>query len=214
MYGRPADCAWALRSPPAPRGWLRGFRDLPADILVRIDLGRARWRAGDPRGAQVPAGRRPDFCLYAGLQATGMLCTGTLAIGYAQRLLRPASGQVLMMLVLAGAAGYLYLTRQEGGPDVDETGPGGAPERRGLAGGGERRAPLFVEDDRVALPCASGRCPGGAPHGGGCPGSPPAPPAQETPRTLPWVRGVLNVLRHHKVPRVPRVGFEPTLHGV
>jgi prolipoprotein diacylglyceryltransferase len=118
MYGRPAVVPWALEIAPEHR--VAGYEDFATfqptflyesiwDVLagVLVILAARRFLLTGDR----------TFALYAGLQATGTLCAGMLRIGYAQRLFGLPVGQVLMMLVLAGAAGYLYLTRKKVGPD-------------------------------------------------------------------------------------------------
>jgi prolipoprotein diacylglyceryltransferase len=145
MYGRPADLAWALEI--APQHRVAGYEnsatfqptflyesiwDVLAGVLV-ILAARMFLLAGDR-----------TFAVYAGLQATGMLCTGTLAIGYAQRLFGLPVDQVLMIVVLAGAIGYLYLTRSRKGPDVVKPAAGEAPANGAImAGGGETASPRF-----------------------------------------------------------------------
>lgn len=143
MYGRPADVAWALEI--APQHRVAGYEnfatfqpaflyesiwDVLAGILV-ILAARMFLLAGDR-----------SFAVYAGLQATGMLCTGTLRIGYAQRLFGLPADQVLMIVILAVAIGYLYLTRSAKGPDVVEPAAGETPGGSAItAGGGETARP-------------------------------------------------------------------------
>lgn len=119
MYGRPAAVPWALEIAPEHR--VAGYEnfatfqptflyesiwDLLAGVLVILAARRFLLTGGR------------TFAVYAGLQAIGLLCAGTLRIGYAQRPFGIPAGQVLTILVLTGAAGYLYLTRARKGPDV------------------------------------------------------------------------------------------------
>ena len=143
MYGRPADVAWALEIAPEHR--VAGYEnfatfqpaflyesiwDVLAGVLV-ILAARMFLLAGDR-----------SFAVYAGLQATGMLCTGMLRIGYAQRLFGLPADQVLMIVILAVAIGYLYLTRSAKGPDVVEPAAGETPGGSAItAGGGETARP-------------------------------------------------------------------------
>jgi len=131
MYGRPAAVPWAVEIAPEHRvpGY-EGFAtfqptflyesiwDVLAGVLV-ILAARRFLLTGDQ-----------TFAVCAGLLATGMLCTGTLRVGYTQRLFGLPIGQVLMIVVLAGALGYLYLTRAREGPEVL------APASPGVLAGG------------------------------------------------------------------------------
>lgn len=119
MYGRPAAVPWALEIAPEHR--VAGYENFATfqptflyesiwDVLagVLVILAARRFLLTGDR----------TFAVYAGLQAIGTWCAGTLRIGHAQRLFSVPAGQVLMTLVLAAAVAYLYLSRARKGPDV------------------------------------------------------------------------------------------------
>lgn len=118
-YGRPATAAWAVEISPEHR--VSGFENFATfqptflyqsiwDVLagVMVILAARRFALSGDRA----------FALYAALQAAGSLCTQQLRIGYAQRLFGLRAEQAVLIGVLAGAAGYFYLTRSRSGPDV------------------------------------------------------------------------------------------------
>jgi hypothetical protein len=57
------------------------------------------------------------FALYAALYAFGRFWTQGLEINYSPHALGLRIDQVIMIVVLATAVAYLYLTRHEQGPD-------------------------------------------------------------------------------------------------
>jgi prolipoprotein diacylglyceryltransferase len=135
-YGRPATVPWALEIGPQHR--VPGFENFatfqPAflyesiwDVLAGMLVILAARRF-------VLTGDR-TFAVYAGLQAIGTVCTGTLRIGYAQRLFGLPDEQIAMIGVLAAAVGYLHLTRARKAPDVLTLAEGAAPAGREVAAG-------------------------------------------------------------------------------
>jgi prolipoprotein diacylglyceryltransferase len=118
-YGRPATVPWALEISPQRR--VAGFENFATfqptflyesvwDVLAGLMVILAARRF-------LLTGDR-TFAVYAALQAIGTLCTQELQIGYSERLFGLRSSQVAMIVVLAGAVGYLYLTRSRKGPDI------------------------------------------------------------------------------------------------
>lgn len=118
-YGRPATVPWAVEISPEHR--VSGFENFTTfqptflyqsiwDVLagVMVILAARRFALSGDR----------IFAVYAGLQAIGSLCTQQLQIGYAQRLFGLRAEQAVLICGLAGAVGYLYLTRSRPGPDV------------------------------------------------------------------------------------------------
>jgi prolipoprotein diacylglyceryl transferase len=119
LYGRPSALPWAVAISPEHR--VTGFESFasfqPAflyesgwNLLVGFAVSYAIRRL-------LLTGDRA-FALYAGLYAIGRFCTEALLIGSSPRLLGLRVNQVVMILVLAGAIAYLYLTRDRKGPDV------------------------------------------------------------------------------------------------
>jgi prolipoprotein diacylglyceryl transferase len=126
-YGRPSTLPWAVEISPEHRlaGYLAEATFQPTflyeslwDILVGVLVIYAARRFLLP-GDRV-------FALYAGLYAIGRFLTQELAIYYSPRAFGLRVDQVVMILVLAASAGYLYLTRNARGPDsvTPASGPG------------------------------------------------------------------------------------------
>ena len=130
MYGRPAAVSWAVEIGPVHR--VPGYENFATfqplflyesiwDVLagVLVILAARRFQLTGDR----------TFACYVALQAAGWVGTSMLRIGYTERLAGLAVSQVLLVLVLVGAVGYLYLTRARKGPDVlgpaAGEGPGG-----------------------------------------------------------------------------------------
>lgn len=118
-YGLPSTLPWAVQISPEHRlaGYLADATFQPTflyeslwDILVGVLVIYAAHRF------LLPGNR--TFALYAGLYAIGRFLTQELAVYYSPRLLGLRVDQVVMILVVAGAAGYLYLTRSARGPDL------------------------------------------------------------------------------------------------
>jgi hypothetical protein len=67
------------------------------------------------------------FAVYAGLYAIGRFWTEGMQLSYSPHQFGLRVDQVMMVLVVIGAAAYLYLTRHRRGPDFiappDDTGP-------------------------------------------------------------------------------------------
>jgi prolipoprotein diacylglyceryltransferase len=127
-YGSPATAAWAVEISPEHR--VSGFENFATfqptflyqsiwDLLagVMVILAARRFALSGDRA----------FALYAALQAAGSLCTQQLQIGYAQRLFGLRAEQAVLIGVLTGAAGYLYLTRSRTGPDAPAPASGTRP---------------------------------------------------------------------------------------
>ena len=135
LYGRPTSLPWAVEISPEHRlaGYLNFATFQPTflyeslwDALVGVAVIFALRRL-------LLSGDRA-FALYAGLYAFGRFWTQGLEINYTPHVLGLRIGQVVMILVVAGAIVYLCLTRHERGPDVvapaarDEIATGGAAE--------------------------------------------------------------------------------------
>jgi prolipoprotein diacylglyceryl transferase len=131
LYGRPSALPWAVEIDPAHR--IPGYENYatfqPAflyeslwDVAVAVAV---IWAA---RRFLLTGDRA--FALYAGLYAVGRYGTETVRIDYAHHLLGLRVNQWLMIVVLAAAAGWLYLTRHQRGPDAVAH-----PAPAGLAGG-------------------------------------------------------------------------------
>jgi phosphatidylglycerol---prolipoprotein diacylglyceryl transferase len=135
LYGRPTSLPWAVEISPEHRlaGYLNFATFQPTflyeslwDALVGVAVIFAVRRL-------LLSGDRA-FALYAGLYAFGRFWTQGLEINYTPHVLGLRIGQVVMILVVAGAIVYLCLTRHERGPDVvapaarDEIATGGAAE--------------------------------------------------------------------------------------
>lgn len=131
LYGRPSSLPWAVEIDPAHR--IPGYEGYatfqPAFLYESLwDLavaGLVIWAAR----RFVLTGDRV-FALYAGSYAVGRYATETLRIDYAHHLLGLRVNQWLMILVFAGAAAYLYLTRRKRGPGTPVP---GEPAAAGLA---------------------------------------------------------------------------------
>jgi prolipoprotein diacylglyceryl transferase len=117
-YGRPSSLPWAVEISPEHR--LAGYLTVPA--FQPTFLYESLWDAFVGVAVIYAAHRfqlRGDrtFALYAGLYAVGRFLTQALAVYYSPHLLGLRVDQVVMILVLAASAGYLYLTRHAHGPD-------------------------------------------------------------------------------------------------
>lgn len=141
MYGRPATVVWALEIFPAHRA--PGYENFATfqpvflyvslwEVLtgVLVILAARRFRLAGDR----------SFASYVALAAVGSVATGTLRIGYVQRLDGIPLSQIGMVLALAGAVGYLYLSRARTGPDVVGPAAGGVPAARRMPVAGGVRA--------------------------------------------------------------------------
>ena len=65
LFGKPTDLPWALQIDPAHRpAGVRARRDVPADLPVRVHLGRALRRGADPDRLALPhqAARGSSLC--------------------------------------------------------------------------------------------------------------------------------------------------------
>jgi len=118
LYGRPTTLPWAVEISPEHRlaGYVNFALFQPTflyesiwDILVGVAVIYAARRF------LLPGNR--TFALYAGLYALGRFVTDGMQISYSVRLWGMRIDQVLMILILVGAAVYLYLTRRQRGPD-------------------------------------------------------------------------------------------------
>jgi prolipoprotein diacylglyceryl transferase len=118
LYGRPTTLPWAVEISPEHRlaGYVNFATFQPTflyeslwDALVGVAVILAARRF-------LLTGDR-TFALYAGLYAFGRFWTQGLEITYSQHVLGLRIDQVVMILILACAAAYLYLTRHERGPD-------------------------------------------------------------------------------------------------
>jgi prolipoprotein diacylglyceryl transferase len=119
LYGHPTTLPWAVEISPEHRlaGYVNFATFQPTflyeslwDALVGVTVILAARRL------LLPGDR--TFALYAGLYAFGRFWTEGLEINYSPRALGLRIDQVVMLLILACAIVYLYLTRQERGPDV------------------------------------------------------------------------------------------------
>jgi prolipoprotein diacylglyceryl transferase len=119
VYGRPSTLPWAVEI--APQHRVTGYEsyatfqpmflyesiwDLIVGALVIFAV-RRLLLTGDRA-----------FALYAGMYAIGRFWAEALLIGHSPRLLGLRISQAVVILVLAGAAAYLYATRARKGPDV------------------------------------------------------------------------------------------------
>lgn len=117
LYGRPTTLPWgveiALQHRPAryvnfatfqPTFLYESLWGVLTGVLVIYLARRLR----------LPGGR--TFAGYAILYAFGRFWTVGLQIGYSPHLFELRVDQVVMILIAAAAAGYLYLTRQQRGP--------------------------------------------------------------------------------------------------
>jgi prolipoprotein diacylglyceryl transferase len=119
LYGQPSTLPWAVRISPEHRlaGYLADATFQPMflyeslwDVLVGVAVIYAARRF-------LLRGDR-TFALYAGLYAIGRFLVQELAISYSPRLFGLRVDQVVMIVILACSAGYLYRTRHARGPDV------------------------------------------------------------------------------------------------
>jgi prolipoprotein diacylglyceryl transferase len=128
LYGHPTTLPWAVEISPEHRlaGYVNFATFQPTflyeslwDALVGVTVILAARRL------LLPGDR--TFALYAGLYAFGRFWTEGLEINYSPHALGLRIDQVVMILILACSIVYLYLTRQERGPDVV------TPARRDMA---------------------------------------------------------------------------------
>ncbi len=131
LYGRPTTLLWAVEISPEHRlaGYVNFATFQPTflyaslwDVLVGVLVIYAGRRFLLP-GDRV-------FALYAGLYAFGRFWTQGLEINYSPHVFGLRIDQVVMIVILAAAVAYLYLTKHERGPDsvapVSQDAPGGA----------------------------------------------------------------------------------------
>jgi len=119
LYGRPSTMPWAVTISPVHR--VTGYEsyatfqpvflyesvwDLIMGVLVSYAI-RRLLLTGDRA-----------LALYAGMYAAGMICAEAVLVGRSERLLGLRVNQVVMIVVLAGAVTYLYVTRAKKGSDV------------------------------------------------------------------------------------------------
>jgi prolipoprotein diacylglyceryl transferase len=118
LYGRPSTLPWAVEISPEHRlaGYVTFGTFQPAflyeslwDALVGVVVIVAARRF------LLPGDRA--FALYAGMYAFGRFWTQGLEINYSPHVLGLRIDQVVMVLIVACAVAYLYLTRHERGPD-------------------------------------------------------------------------------------------------
>jgi prolipoprotein diacylglyceryl transferase len=119
LYGFPSTWPWAVAIAPEHRvpGYESYATFQPAflyeslwDIVVGLVVIYAIRRL-------LLTGDRA-FALYAGLYAIGRCCTEAVLVGYSPRIFGFRVNQMVMILVLATAVGYLYATRGKRGPDA------------------------------------------------------------------------------------------------
>jgi prolipoprotein diacylglyceryl transferase len=117
-YGHPTTLPWAVEISPEHRlaGYLNFATFQPMflyesawDALVGVLVIYAARRF-------LLTGDR-TFALYAGLYAIGRFWTEGMQLSYSPHQFGLRVDQVVMVLALAGAAAYLYLTRNKRGPD-------------------------------------------------------------------------------------------------
>jgi prolipoprotein diacylglyceryl transferase len=135
LYGRPTTLPWAVEISPEHRlaGYVNFATFQPTflyeslwDALVGVAVILVARRF------VLPGDRA--FAVYAGLYAFGRFWTQGLEVSSSLHMLGLRIDQVVMIVILACAIVYLYLTRNERGPDVvasagrDEVAAGGAAE--------------------------------------------------------------------------------------
>ncbi len=117
-YGHPTTLPWAVQISPQHRlaGYLNFATFQPMflyesmwDALVGVLVIYAARRF-------LLTGDR-TFALYAGLYAIGRFWTEGMQLSYSPHQFGLRVDQVVMVVALAGAAAYLYLTRHKRGPD-------------------------------------------------------------------------------------------------
>ncbi len=118
LYGRPTTLPWAVEISPEHR--LAGY--LSFATFQPTFLYESLWDALVGVAVIVAARRLlltgdRAFALYAGLYAFGRFWTQQLEINYSPHVLGLRIDQVVMLLILACAVAYLYLSRHERGPD-------------------------------------------------------------------------------------------------
>lgn len=135
LYGRPTALPWAVEISPEHRlaGYVNFATFQPTflyeslwDVLVGVAVILIARRS------VLPGDRA--FAVYAGLYAFGRFWTQSLEISNSVHVVGLRVDQVMMVLIVVGATVYLYLTRNERGPDVvaaaarDEVAAGAAAE--------------------------------------------------------------------------------------
>lgn len=140
-YGHPTSLPWAVEISPEHRlaGYLNFSTFQPMflyesvwDALVGVLVIYTAHRF-------LLTGDR-TFAVYAGLYAIGRFWTEGMQLSYSPHQFGLRVDQVMMVLVVIGAAAYLYLTRHRRGPDFiappDDTGPIARVDARARARGG------------------------------------------------------------------------------
>jgi phosphatidylglycerol---prolipoprotein diacylglyceryl transferase len=154
-YGHPSGLPWAVEISPEHR--LAGY--LNFSTFQPMFLYESAWDA--LVGVLVIyAARRflltgdRTFAVYAGLYALGRFWTEGMQLSYSPHQFGLRVDQVLMVLVVIGAAAYLYLTRHRRGPDfiappddTDTNAPVGAGTRTHESG---PRIAIDDADDAVS----------------------------------------------------------------
>jgi prolipoprotein diacylglyceryl transferase len=162
LYGHPTTLPWAVEISPVHR--LASYVNFAT--FQPTFLYESLWDAlvgalviYAARRFLLPGDR--TFAVYLGLYALGRFLTQALAIDYSPRVFGLRVDQVLMILILAGSVAYLYLTRNERGPDsisgTRNAGPSAA-DHEGVAGSGVASAgdtSNRVGDDALARGAAA-----------------------------------------------------------
>jgi prolipoprotein diacylglyceryl transferase len=135
-YGRPATLPWAVEISPEHRlaGYVNFATFQPTflyEFVWDALVGAAVIYAA--RRFLLPGNR--TFALYAGLYAVGRFWTEDMQISSSLHLLGLRVDQVVMIFILAGAGAYLYLTRNERGPDIVARASGGRADGDGAGTG-------------------------------------------------------------------------------
>jgi prolipoprotein diacylglyceryl transferase len=118
LYGRPSSLPWAVEISPVHR--IAGYENFAT--FQPTFLYESLWDAA-VGVAVIFAARRllsgdRVFAVYCGLYAVGRFWTESLRIDRSPHLFGLRVDQVVMIVVVLGAATYLYLTRHERGPGV------------------------------------------------------------------------------------------------
>ena len=135
LYGRPSALPWAVEISPAHR--VGGYENYAT--FQPVFLYECLWALGTGllliyarRRLLLPGDR--VFALYVALYAIGRFMAESLRIGRSAHLLGLRVNQLMMILILAGAAAYLYAARARIGPDIVARAKGaGGPEPGGTA---------------------------------------------------------------------------------
>lgn len=157
LYGPPSTLPWAVEIAPEHR--VTGYEsfatfqpvflyesiwNLIVGVLVILAI-RRLLLTGDRA-----------FALYAGLYAIGRFWAEALLIGSSPRLLGLRVNQVVMIIVLAGAVTYLYVTRARRGPDVIVPAIGLSPDGENGGSEAERAGGAGAVDEAGGLGPARG----------------------------------------------------------